>query len=173
MSIYVSFRMAKVKLGTIIAMISLYAIANGIMFGILFYAIQHTDGMDSSINMQDFLYCFLITGAVFAICGGVGSILSTRFTLSLGKFLMIATFSLLGFLLIFGLISVFAFHHNFDTLHTVILGVWGLLMIGYIMFDFSVIRKSQSFMDLVDDDMQIKYVFLFGFTLLIDLINML
>jgi hypothetical protein len=28
-------------------------------------------------------------------------------------------------------------------------------------------------MDLVDDDMQIKYVFLFGFTLLIDLINML
>jgi FtsH-binding integral membrane protein len=46
-------------------------------------------------------------------------------------------------------------------------------MIGYIMFDFSVIKKSQAFMDVVDSNTQRKFVFMFGFMLLVDLIQLL
>jgi FtsH-binding integral membrane protein len=41
------------------------------------------------------------------------------------------------------------------------------------MYDFSVIKKSQSFVELLDAQSQTKYVFLFGFMLFMNLIQLL
>jgi hypothetical protein len=85
-------------------MIVLYAIGNGLSFGVLFYAISLSQ---SSIDMYDIIICFLLTCGIFAISGTVGTMLSARFTLSLGKFLMIATFAFLISFLILMFISLF------------------------------------------------------------------
>jgi FtsH-binding integral membrane protein len=170
MSVVVSARIMKVKLATIISMIFLYGIANGISFGILFYAIQVTP--DTNVHMVDFLVCFLITCGVFAITGFLGTLLSLRFTLSLGKFIMIATFSFMFIFLILIIVSLFTNILGGDKIQLVIYGIWGGLMILYVLYDFSMIKKSQSFTDLLDSDTQTKFVFMFGFTMLVNLIQL-
>jgi FtsH-binding integral membrane protein len=52
-------------------------------------------------------------------------------------------------------------------------GIWGFLIILYIMYDFSVIKKSQPFMEMLDAKTQTKYVYLFGFMLFMNLIQLL
>jgi FtsH-binding integral membrane protein len=100
MSIFTMRGIDKMKLSTIITMIVLYGIGNGMAFGVLFYAIEQSQ---SSVDMIDVMTCFLITGLIFGICGTIGTFLSAKFTLSLGKFLLIATFAFLAiyFILIF------------------------------------------------------------------------
>jgi FtsH-binding integral membrane protein len=104
MSFFTLRRIEKVSLALLISMIALYGIGNGLSFGILFYAISLSQ---SAVNMIDIMLCFLVTCVVFAISGVVGTILSLKFTLSLGKFLMIATMSFIFTFLILMFISLF------------------------------------------------------------------
>jgi FtsH-binding integral membrane protein len=60
-----------------------------------------------------------------------------------------------------------------DKLNLVIWAVWGFLIILYIMYDFSVIKKSQQYIQMTDESTQKKYVFMFGFMLFINLIQLL
>jgi FtsH-binding integral membrane protein len=106
MCFVVSTKINKCKLSTIITMIALYGIANGICFGLLFYAIQHTNNVH--VNMSDILYCFLITGCVFAVSGIVGTLLSVKFTLTLGKFLLIATLTFFLVYIILMIVMIFS-----------------------------------------------------------------
>jgi len=173
MSMVVSYRINKVKLATIISMICVYGIGNGIMFGILFYAIAQTNNIGSNVNMQGILFCFLIAGGIFGISGLIGTFLSMKFTLTLGKFLMIATLVFMAIYLVIVLYILFS-GNNFDTkTYLIVSGVWGLLLIGYIMYDFSIIKKSEAFMELLDSKTQTKFVFMFGFMLLVNLIAIL
>jgi hypothetical protein len=114
MSMYTSARIMKVKLGTIIGMIFMYGIANGISFGILFYAIQVTPG--NTIQMSDFIVCFLITCAIFGITGFLGTLLTVRFTLSLGKFLLIATLAYMVVFFVLIMVSLFTKVLNNDSI---------------------------------------------------------
>jgi FtsH-binding integral membrane protein len=104
MSLFTMRGIERMKLGTIITMIVLYGIGNGLAFGVLFYAIGQSQ---SAVNMIDIMTCFLITGLIFGICGTIGTFLSVKFTLSLGKFLMIATFSFLAIYLVLIFASFF------------------------------------------------------------------
>jgi FtsH-binding integral membrane protein len=104
MSIFTMKGINTMKLSTIITMIILYGVGNGMAFGVLFYAIEQSQ---SAVNMIDIMTCFLLTGLIFGICGSIGTVLSVKFTMSLGKFLMIATFAFIGIYLILIFTSLF------------------------------------------------------------------
>jgi FtsH-binding integral membrane protein len=104
MSIFTMKGIDKMKLSTIITMIVLYGVGNGMAFGVLFYAIEQSQ---SAVSMIDIMTCFLLTGLIFGICGAIGTVLSAKFTMSLGKFLMVATFAFLGIYLILIIMSMF------------------------------------------------------------------
>jgi len=165
-------RIMKVKLATLISLVILYSIANGISFALLFYAIKQTNHVihDSSFQVGDICWCFLISGAIFLITGFLGTLLSVRYTLSLAKFLMIATMVFMVCFLVFFIINIFT--QLTTTTFIIIYGIWGFLMILYIMFDFSMIKKSQPFISIQENSIQTKFVWMFGFTLLVDLIQL-
>ncbi|GMO14382.1 MAG: hypothetical protein Ta2E_04670 [Mycoplasmoidaceae bacterium] len=169
MSLFTMRGIEKTKLSSLITMIFMYGIGNGISFGILFYAISLSQ---STIGMTDVMLCFLITGFIFGVVGSLGTLLSVKFTMTLGKFLMYAT---LAFLVAFLVLSILSFTTPLITnkISLLIWAVWGVLIIGYIMYDFSIIKKSQSFVEMLDQQSQTKYVWLFGFMLFMNLIQLL
>ncbi|MDR2636589.1 MAG: Bax inhibitor-1/YccA family protein [Mycoplasmataceae bacterium] len=169
LSLFTLRRIEKIKLALLIWMIVLYAIGNGLSFGVLFYAISLSQ---SSIDMYDIIICFLLTCGIFAISGTVGTMLSARFTLSLGKFLMIATFAFLISFLILMFISLFTHILGSEKINILIWAIWGVMIILYIMYDLSVISKSQQFIQMSDSPTQTKYVFMFGFMLFVNLIQL-
>jgi FtsH-binding integral membrane protein len=70
------------------------------------------------------------------------------------------------------MVSLFTKVLNNDSIQLWIYGIWGALMILYILYDFSVIKKSQPFMEMLDSQTQTKFVFMFGFMLLVNLIQL-
>jgi hypothetical protein len=67
-------------------MYSLYCLAQGFAFGILFSAFQLNFGTTKGI--QYLILIFAIGGLVFLIAGLIGQRLSLKATMSLGKFIM-------------------------------------------------------------------------------------
>jgi len=171
MAMIVVPRIMKVKLGSIIALTTLYGLANGISFGVLFYAVQTTSGVQDNFNVGGLCWCFLIAGGIFLLTGFIGTLLSVRFTLSLGKFLMIATLIYFVAFLVIVILSICGVVVT-DKVFLAIYGIWGFLMCLYVMLDFSMIKKSQPFISMQEDSIQTKFVWMFGFMLLVDLIQL-
>jgi FtsH-binding integral membrane protein len=51
--------------------------------------------------------------------------------------------------------------------------IWGFLLILYILYDFSVIKKSDTYLSTTEENIRNNYVLMFGFKLLIDLVGLL
>jgi xanthine/uracil/vitamin C permease (AzgA family) len=66
----------------------IYSIAEGISFGILFYAISLSA---NNLNIQDIIGVLAISSAMFLFCGLVGSLFSLKTTFTLGLILLIAS----------------------------------------------------------------------------------
>jgi FtsH-binding integral membrane protein len=85
---------------------------------------------------------------------------------------MVASFAFIFFMIIMMLVAFLGGSIISEKWSIGINVVFGLLMILYIMFDFSVIKKSESFIQALDSDMQLKFTLMFGFKLLIDLMGL-
>lgn len=167
MSVVLWMRIEKCSPITIFFAMAFYSIAEGISFGIFFFALK----LETTYNTLDFLFIFLIVGLIFSITGLIGNLLSNKAFVSFTKFIIIATFSFLAMYLIFFIVSFFAFNSKyFNYMSYIIYGISGILTILYLVWDFAAIRKLDSFVSLKEDAIQRKYVLMFGFKLLIDLI---
>jgi FtsH-binding integral membrane protein len=69
-------------------------------------------------------------------------------------------------------ISLFTHILGSEKINILIWAIWGVMIILYIMYDLSVISKSQQFIQMSDSPTQTKYVFMFGFMLFVNLIQL-
>ncbi|MDR2567924.1 MAG: hypothetical protein LBC44_01285 [Mycoplasmataceae bacterium] len=177
MSMVVWAKINTVRIGTIITTIVFYSVAEGIGFGILFFAIGLST--EASEIMRDVMLLFLAGGLIFAITGIIGTMLSKKATIGLGKFILIATIAYIVIMLItFIVVIVAAAVGNgaiLDALNSnaflfLIFGFEGILFILYIAFDFSSIKKSEAF---INSELSFRYSLIFGYKLLIDLIGLI
>jgi hypothetical protein len=129
--------------------------------------------------MRDVMLLFLAGGLIFAITGIIGTMLSKKATIGLGKFILIATIAYIVIMLItFIVVIVAAAVGNgaiLDALNSnaflfLIFGFEGILFILYIAFDFSSIKKSEAF---INSELSFRYSLIFGYKLLIDLIGLI
>jgi FtsH-binding integral membrane protein len=173
MSMFTFSRIEKTSIVTILIAIILYSIAEGIAFGILFFAISRS--FEETVNLSDLCFIFGIGGGIFLISGFIGTLMSNKTTVTLGKILSIMTIILLLVFLPLMLILAFipgvqVFSDKLFALYNIIAGV---LFILYAAYDFSVIKKMEQYIKLQSDKIQLKYVLMFGFKLLIDLIGII
>jgi hypothetical protein len=157
-----------VKIFSMILTPLIYSIAEGIAFGVLFYAIYLT----SALNMQDIIGVFAISAAMFIFSGLIGSLFSIKTTFTIGKILLIASLSYLFILPIFVLIVMFNPIFINQPLVLAVYSIMGFIMLLYIMYDFSVITKINQFAMIVSNKEQIMYSLMFGFKLLIDFVGL-
>jgi FtsH-binding integral membrane protein len=109
---------------------------------------------------------------IFIISGLIGTVLTTKFTLSLGKILVVTTIAFLLVYFIAIMLTMFIPGAATNNFYYLIYAIFGLLMIGYIMYDFSIIKKMDGFVAAQHSEIQKKLVFMFGFKLLIDFVGL-
>jgi FtsH-binding integral membrane protein len=173
MSMYIWTRIQKVSKYTIISCIVAYGIAEGIAFGVLFYAIGLTVGTESEIlSFGDLAYCFLFAGSVFVIAGLVGMALTAKTTFTLGKFIMVMSLIMLLMFPVMLIMYLCGATMGNGIIYA-IYAAMGLLFIGYIAYDFSVISKMSEFDLFSDDKVKLNLTLMFGFKLLIDFVGLL
>jgi FtsH-binding integral membrane protein len=115
---------------------------------------------------------FAIAAVIFTGTGVIGKLISFKTTLTMGKFLMIATFVMLGCIFILSLLSVFGVMPGtrFMYIYYVLVGI---LFIGYMLYDFSIISKMDSFALASDSHVKFNITLMMGFKLLIDFVGLL
>lgn len=169
MTIFVSRKIQTVKAMTVIFSIIFFIIAYGIIFGFIFLGLQ-LDGF----TLVDLVWSFAIVGGIFAATGLIGWMLSLKATITLNRFVSIASIIFLVFVIVLWVSSIFTNALSGSPLINSI--VWtfaGLLSIVYLMVDFARIKQSQVYISMLESDMQFKYALLFGFSLLSDLVILL
>jgi TRAP-type C4-dicarboxylate transport system permease small subunit len=97
--------------------------------------------------------------------------------MSLGKFLMwmsIAFLIMFGLTMVFMIISMFTNLMNgaIDSWISMIMCISCLLFFLYIVYDISLISKSQVYVSMKDDAIQMNYALMFGFILLVDFVGL-
>lgn len=175
MSFFIWRKIERVKKTTIVIMYSLYLLAEGFAFGILFSAF--TINFGSAKGIQYLILIFAIGGLAFLIAGVIGQRLSTRATMSLGRFIM---FLSIAFLILFFITMIFAIvcyatngiNGALDSWISVIMCFSCVLFFLYIMYDISVISKSQIYVGMQENAVQWNYALMFGFILLIDFVGL-
>jgi hypothetical protein len=121
-------------------------LAEGLGFGILFLAFIVQFSLNSGVLYLTLI--FAAGGAAFIIASFIGKSLSTKATVSLGRFvgmLSIAFLIMTFVFLITSLIASFVGSFNTDGLFLMIVGFSTILFLLYLVFDISSISKTQQF----------------------------
>lgn len=175
MSFFIWRKIETVKKSTIAIMYTLYCLAEGFAFGILFSAFTLNFG--SAKGIQYLILIFAIGGFAFLIAGLIGHRLSAKQTMSLGKFIMymsIAFMIMFGVTLILMIVSICTggFSGAMDSWVTAIMCFSCVLFFLYIMYDISIISKSQAYVGIQENAIQMNYALMFGFVLLVDFVGL-
>ncbi|MEG0124197.1 MAG: Bax inhibitor-1 family protein [Malacoplasma sp.] len=151
---------------------AIYCIANGIGFGSLFYM----------LNAQEVMILFGSVGVIFFGTWFISTLVSTKFMMSFGKFLMIATIIYFVFnigLFLFNLFNVFGMRYahpnasvGYQWIYLISSAVSGLLSIGYMAYNMNNIQKMDKFLDSTPE-LKNKYALFFGFMILMSLISII
>jgi FtsH-binding integral membrane protein len=150
----------------------LYSFAQGISFGALFFILDLAQVAGSQYKLWDIIYIFAIGGGIFLISGVIGSFLSHKATITLSKFLLYISMSVLVLFVVLMFLAIFGVFAS-ERFYLILYFLMGVIYILYIMWDFSVIRKSEQFMQMADDKVKLNFVLMFGYKLLVDFIGLI
>jgi hypothetical protein len=154
---------------TLITMMLVYTLAEGASFGVLFTSIQYMLPHQQQYMMQDILGVFIVAAVVFITAGAIGFVSANKENFGLMKFMGILSIALVVLIPII-LLSMFVF--NITPFMIVLYGIMALLMICYIIYDFIVITRLQTFVQLESNNVTFAFCLLFGFKLLSDFIGL-
>jgi hypothetical protein len=168
--------MGQVKKSLVWSMWIVYIIAEGAGFGILFTAFCVQFSIDKGILYL--LLIFAAGGVAFLICALIGKSLSTKQMLSFGRFV---GYMSIGFMVVFGIcmliMMIMMFIPNVGwaggAMWTLIIGLSTLLFLFYMIFDVSMISKTQQFIATDDKNVVWTVGMIFGFRLLVDLVGLI
>jgi hypothetical protein len=140
-------RMGNVSKGLIYSMWTVYIVAEGLGFGLLFLAFMvQFNGQQGILYL---IFVFAAGGIAFMIAALIGKSLSTKAMMSLGKFISILSIAFMVMFFVFMIATIVAsFTSSFgsDGLFLMIIGLSTILFLLYMVFDISVISKTQQFL---------------------------
>lgn len=167
-------RMGNVSKGLIYSMWTVYIVAEGLGFGLLFLAFMvQFNGQQGILYL---IFVFAAGGIAFMIAALIGKSLSTKAMMSLGKFISILSIAFMVMFFVFMIATIVAsFTSSFGSegLFLMIIGLSTILFLLYMVFDISVISKTQQFLTIDNTQLSWTLAMIFGFRLLVDLVGLI
>lgn len=154
----------------IVTWIGLYCLGEGLGLGMLFARFN--------TNSYSLVLIFGICGLVFLICALIGYFLTTRAAFTLARMLMWGAIAIMVLMVIMFIPMIIMLctgttMWGFEWYYWLILGLSGLMFMGYIAYDTHVIARTSEFMSIGSSQVINNLSLYFGYRLLVDLIGLL